>query len=275
MVSPYKFTKEIDAVLRGSLPPDSGLGRSGHDENWSDDLSNMPLDARFVATRGEPRSLERLREARGLEAIATWSTSEPLVRQLPNVARLRALWLRDIKTSDLAPVGLCRALEHLVILFAPRLVDLSFLGSLPALRTLNIMQAKRVDLETFPELPGLTKLTWIGSFSSAHVVPSLAPLSRLRSLMELNLAKLRAADGSLRPLSTLTNLKDLALPNYFAVEEFAKLSASLPHIRAGCLNPVFPLDSPTFRCAKCRALKVMLVGKPGRIVCQKCDARVV
>ena len=84
----YKLPKEVDSVLRGKTCKGWMSTRAGHDDNWSDDLSDMPSGARFAATRGEPLNLDRLSQAPKLEAIQTWSTTQALVSRLPEVAGL-------------------------------------------------------------------------------------------------------------------------------------------------------------------------------------------
>ena len=160
-----------------------------------------------------------------------------------------ALLLRDVRTADLAPIGHCRRVEHLQILFAPRLVDLSFLATLPALRSVCLGETKRVDLETLPTPRRLTSFTLVGSYSTTLTVPSFDPLSRLQTLEYLSLCAVRPAEGSLRPLAALQKLKELVLSDIFEVDEFARLSASLPRTKGKCLTPIY-MD-PAMVCTRC------------------------
>ena len=162
--------------------------------------------------------------------------------------------------------------------WAPKLVDLSFLRDLPALRTIYLEDMKRVDLTTLPDLPQVTGFHLGGGMWSTLKVESLQPLTRLPRLRYLRLSNVRAMDGKLRPLSELGELRELYLSNFFELEEVARLAGALPGVRSNTLTPVFaPRDhgsppSEPFLCPRCGGTREIMTGKPASLLCYVCDA---
>jgi hypothetical protein len=175
-------------------------------------------------------------------------------------------------------LGDLTSLEHLLVRWANHLSDLSWLDRLPHLRTLYLEDMNRLDLDTLPELRTLEALHVGGGMWSTLKVSSLAPLTRLPALRHLTLSNVKPLDGSLVPLHALTELRQLSLPNFFAVEECARLAAALPHTRGRILGPIYTepstraKGSPAFACARCGGPRVMLTGRPALLLCPSCDA---
>ena len=241
-----------------------------------DDLSMVPADAQFLATRGTAQPLARLAELEQLTAVWANPATERLFEACARAPSLRALYVTNFKRLDRAKLAGANSLEHLLLDWATRLVDLSFVRDLPALRVLYLDSMKRIDLSTLPELPSLRGLHLGGSMWSTLKVESLAPLLRLPCLQFLRLSNVRPLDGSLRPLAQLTSLRELDLPNFFTVTEYARLAAALPHAKGNSLTPYYAAGtamekSTLFRCDKCGSAKVMLTGKPALILCRSCD----
>jgi len=241
-----------------------------------DDLSGVPADAQFLATRGTAHSLSRLAELEHLSAVWANPASERLFEACARAPALRALYITNFKRLDRVSFAGTNALEHLMLDWATRLVDLSFLRELPALRVLYLDSMKRIDLSTLPELPSLRGLHLGGSMWSTLKVESLAPLVRLPGLRFLRLSNARPVDGSLRPLAELTELRELDLPNFFTVNEHARLASALPHTKGNALTPYYAagpaIEKTTlFRCKQCGGAKVMMTGKPATMLCRSCD----
>lgn len=244
----------------------------------SENLATVPDDAEYVATDGHARGLARLRELPELVAVWATAVTPALVRTLAELPSLRILSLYQIGKTDLEPLAALASVEHLLISWAPHLVDLSWLARLPKLRTLYLNDLRRADLETLPGLPALQALHVGGGMWSALKVPSFAPLRRTPNLRYLYLSNVRPVDGSLEPLAALRNLRELFAPNYFAVEECARLSARLPGVDGPILHPIFSeasLDAdgrPLFPCGTCGGPRLMLTGRPAAVLCPRCDA---
>lgn len=247
------------------------------DRPVADDVDLIPADAAFVAIRGTATSLSRLGELRQLIALWANPASPALFRACAESPSLRALYVVHFKTLAEIPIGGAPVLEHLMLGWAPKLRDLSFLAELPALRTVYLEDMKRIDLSTLPSLPRVTGLHLGGGMWSALRVESLEPLTRLPSLRYLRLPNVRVRDGSLRPLAALAQLRDVHLPNFFAVEEYARLAAALPRARGSALTPFFTsfgegAVASTLGCKRCGGQRTMMTGKPALVLCPACDA---
>lgn len=201
-----------------------------------------------------------------------------LFRACARASSLRAIYVCHFKRLGTVPLNGAPALEHLLLSWAPQLIDLSFLADLPALRTLYLEDMKRVDLATLPELPELTGLHLGGGMWTPLKVPSLAPLTRLPGLRYLRLSNVRPADESLRPLAALQALRELHLPNFFAIEETARLAAALPNTKSNSLSAFFASyesgvpASPPYTCERCGRTRAMMTGRPASFLCPHCDA---
>lgn len=243
-----------------------------------DDLSALPADAIFVATRGTAANLERLAEATRIEVVWASPVTQALLDILTRLPRLRAVYLLNAGKVDFAPLGRLISVEHLLISWAKQLSDVSWLDQLPKLRTLYLEDMKRLDLDTLPALPKLQALQIGGTMWSRLDVRSLEPLARLPALQYLALSNMKPLDGSLTPLHALTALRELSLPNFFEVEECARLAAALPHTRGSVLTPFYmepntrSNGSYTFPCKRCGGPRLMLTGRPRSILCPACDA---
>lgn len=243
-----------------------------------DDLSALPTDAKFVATHGKATNTEYLAAARSLEAVWVSRPTSALLRTLTELPYLRAVYLCDVGEVDLAPLGELPSLEHLIVSGARKLADVSWLDRPPRLRTLYLENMKRLDLETLPPLPELRALQLGGTMWSTLVVASLDPLRRVPALQYLMLTNVRSRDGSLVPLRALTRLRELRLPNFFKVEECARLSAALPNTSGEILTPFYMKPnrkadgSYTFPCKRCGGPCLMLTGRPASLLCPACDA---
>lgn len=243
-----------------------------------EDLAALPEDAEYVATRGKAKGLARLSVAPDLVALWATGVTPALVRSLSAARRLRALSLYEIGKTDLDPVGDVASVEHLLISWAPHLVDLSWLARLPKLRTLYLGDLKRADIETLPQLPALQALYIGGGMWSTLKVASFAPLRRAPNVRYLHLSNVKPLDGSLEPLAELRSLRELVAPNFFEVEECARLSAALPDVEGLILRPIFSEASfdadgqPLFPCEHCGGPRLTLTGRPAAQLCPRCDA---
>jgi hypothetical protein len=241
------------------------------------DLSAVPDDAEFVKTRGDAQNIQRLAELENLVAVWAHWPSMAFFQACAKAPRLRALFVGTFEKLGEVPLAGATSLEHLMLHYAHHLIDLSFLRDLPALRTLELADMNRLDLNTMPELPQVIGMQLAGGMWSKFKVQSFAPLTRLPNLRYLEMVSMRTADGSLRPLAELTHLEELNMPNYGAIEEFARLSGALPNTLGSVLTPFFtPINGGVARavgwgCKRCGRATRMMTGRPAVFLCDKCD----
>ena len=246
-----------------------------------EDLAGVPADATFLATRGTARLADRIGELARLQTVWIHPASDAMVRQIPRLSDLRALYVGRCGRVDLGPIGDCSSLQHLVLDGVPLLTDLSFLAALPRLRTLFVQGARRLDLDTIAPLPRLAALHLAGAPSATLRVESLAALARLGTLRHLTLENVRPADGSLRPLAALQRLREVHVPNGLEIEEYARLAGALPHAVGAATTPFYaeftarPGVELLFRCEHCGRTRALMTGRPAALLCPECDAATV
>src|SRR5689334_22269612 len=92
--SAFTLPEDLAAGLRGSRArgtPLDALATPGRP--ILEDLSALPSDATYLATRGTAGALDRLGRARKLRALWASPVSDALLRALPRLPRLRAVYL--------------------------------------------------------------------------------------------------------------------------------------------------------------------------------------
>jgi hypothetical protein len=243
-----------------------------------EDIAVAPPETTFLATRGTGDHLERIADLDRLETLWANPASTELFHACARAPALKAVYVCHFKRLSTVALAGAPKLEHLMLGWAPQLVDLSFLRDLPALRTIYLEDMKRVDLTTLPHLPQVTGLHLGGGRWTPLKVDSLQALTRFPRLRYLRLSNVRPIDGQLRPLSELSELRELFLPNFFELEEVARLAGALPRVTSNTLTPVFaPWDgghpaSAPYVCPRCGATRKMMTGKPVSLLCPVCDA---
>jgi hypothetical protein len=189
----------------------------------------------------------------GLQSLwIKWSGIQHLDALTQRAGSLQQLYLgASASVQSLAPLAGLRGLQWL---------QLSGIGKVPS-------------LDFCRSLPQLVGLGYTGGDGKPITVPSFEPLAELRQLQWLHLGAVRAADGSLRPLGGLDQLRWLGVANAFDVAQFAWLSTRLPHTLCDWLAPYHRAHRSLFPCRTCKAnWRVMTSGKGSKLLCPSCDA---
>jgi hypothetical protein len=247
----------------------------------------------FPAMASFPEAITNVAEVRNdVTALRLVSKAQNL-SLLRELSRLERLWCFDVNTRSAPIIGSLSSLRRLYV-DGMRLDGLSWLSGLARLDVLSLESCTRVvsleelapfrgvsglGITHFPKVHSLQPLCRFDSLGALVVaggmwsrmtVETLSPLSRLHRLRFLHLTNLKALDESLGPLADLTGLENLELPNFYPVEEFAKLSARLRKTACTWFASSTPLGS--VQCPKCsQTSMVMLTGKGMPTLCASCD----
>lgn len=189
---------------------------------------------------------------------------------LPNLEVLRIKWGN---VQDISAIAQLRKLRALYFGSATRVKSIAPLGELPALEILLLENFKSIDDFTpLTALRSLRDLSVTGSMWSRQAIGSLAPFAEMTWLESLALDT--SSVQSLKPLSRLTGLQSLDLGGRLPFEEYAWLSAKLPHTECRWFSPYYPLaGSGHSLCKTCsQDSMVMLTGKGKPTLCLNCDA---
>ncbi|MBI4503481.1 MAG: hypothetical protein HY700_20265 [Gemmatimonadetes bacterium] len=277
---PWSFINRARFVEGASIRKSNGAQAGSFYGLAANSLATVPPNARFLAVSGRARDFQNLPDFPELEVVQVYDrVTENEIRVLAQIRSLHMLSLYNIRAQNVDPLAALRNLAHLHCDGAPTLTRLHFLQELRGLRTLWLEHFR--GLKELSEIGALTQLWGLvlaGSMWTAMRVRSLQPLSALVRLRQLHLINVRVDDGSLVPLTRLTNLRQLWVPNWFRVAEFAALAAFLPTTDGPFHSPWFvepkPLEEPHYSaCKRCgRHSLGMSLGKPVKHLCPECDA---
>jgi hypothetical protein len=183
---------------------------------------------------------------------------------------LKRLYLDGVRVP-LHGVDRLTGLEVLSVESATRMASLADVPAILPLQGLSVTNAPKVtSLVPLSERRQLRALNVSGGIWSRMTVDSLGPLAGLSELKYLDLLNLKVLDGSLEPLGSLIGLRELNLPNFYSVREFAKLAGRLRGTDCPWFRPT--VDLPNVDCPKCGEKSlVMLTGKGTRTMCRDCD----
>ncbi len=243
-------------------------------------LEAVPAEARFLAVSGRAADFGNLPDFRELEVVQVYDrVTEREVQTLGQIPSLRMLSLSYVRTTSADALAALRHLEHLHCDDAPKLTRLEFLQRIGGLRSLWLEHFRGLrELSQVGVLTQLRGLVLAGSMWTALRVESLTPLASLVQLQQLHLINLRVADGSLAPLIGLAKLRQLRVPNWFAMAEYAALAAFLPTTEGAFHSPWFVeprlVDEPSYSsCKRCGRYSLgMTLGKPTKHLCPDCDS---
>ncbi len=179
---------------------------------------------------------------------------------LPRLAAVKVLWFSSRVNQEMFEAA-CRmsVLEGLYVKWSgiktlesiQSLTDLRFfhLGTSGSLENIDVLsQMKNLlvleleDLKKITRLDPIAVLTQLegisvqGSVETTQIVDTLAPLSRLTGLRYLSLPNLKTRDGTLGHLTSLHALESFHSAWWYPDEEFRMLREAMPKLRYG--NPL-------------------------------------
>jgi hypothetical protein len=157
---------------------------------------------------------------------------------------VQAIQFYEMRVDDLGALARIDSLRHLAIRWNTKLVDIAPLRPL-TLTTLILEDTPHVrDLAPLSALAGLRHVEFCGGVWNRNTAASLAPLATLPRLEDLALTNLKVESHGLRPLARCRALQHLRVSNQFPTEEYAYLSAKLPHTECHLFAPYLKLQHP-------------------------------
>jgi len=243
-------------------------------------VSEIPPNPQdVVALDLRASDLPRLADLQTIEAMGLiGEASSDVIRIVAKLRGLRSLSLSSRKGADLTPLRELKDLEHLA-LDGGEITSLAALTPLRRLQSLALGDLRK--LARIDDLASLRQLRWLvisGGMWSKYRLPTLRPLASLPKLECLLLISTHVQDDSLEPLTGLSQLRCVGLPNYFAITQFALLAAALPTTVGAFRSPWFmaprSLDEVNYAgCKTChRYTRGMTIGSPTKRLCPHCHA---
>ena len=244
----------------------------------TDNLATTDRTAQSLNVSGKARDFSRLTEFPELRDLRVYRVAPEHLPVISRISSLRTLTMLHVRAGNLAPLSSLKQLENLSIDDSAELTDLRVLGELPALKNLSLIHLRALNtLNHVPLAHGLTGLFVAGAMWTDMRVATLDPIARLPQLATFRMVSARVGDGSLRPLGDVATLRDVGLPNYFALAEFAYLAAALARGAGPCCTPFHHKArltewTETGVCRRCwKYTGVMTIGQPRKTLCPVCD----
>jgi len=150
----------------------------------------------------------------------------------------KAVHFYEMRVDNIADISKFSNTEELSIQWNNKLEDITPLQQLINLKILILIDTPKINnLVPLSELRNIKMLSFSGGIDTKNVANSLLPLSKLTSLVLIQLHNLKVRDGGIKPLSKLTNLKELDVSNQFPTEEYAFLSTVLINTHCNYFAP--------------------------------------
>lgn len=246
---------------------------SQHWDKALDDVSAAPSEVENVRLVAGARNIDALYMLSSLKTLWCFDVDAKSLSAISDCVQLEAIYLENVKTSDLSPLRKLRNMKILSLETCSKIESLTFLAEHRSLSSLAIIHFKNVhDLTPLAELESLRELVIAGSMWTRMQVDSFLPLKALTNLEFLHLTNIKAKDESLAPLHSLKKLKQLDIANFYPMSEFAILSSALSETNCAWLEPFFPIKYKN--CKKCEGKTIVtLTGKRKPQLCENCDKK--
>ncbi len=236
------------------------------------DIAGVPPETTTLRLGSKALNFSTLQTLVNLTDLWCLNVGENELATIAKCVGIRRLFIDGLKGKDLEQLNLLESLEILYLERNSKVTNLSPLRNCSSLKGLGIVNFK--NLHSIVELAGMKDLRKVvveGGMWTRRTIDTLAPLSGLSKLEELDLANVKVADNSLKALEPLRQLRELTVANFFPTEEFAWLSTRLTKTKCTWFMPYIDLEYSA--CKKCGKNKmVMLSGRGTSSLCKACDS---
>ncbi|WP_319586101.1 hypothetical protein [uncultured Desulfobulbus sp.] len=232
-------------------------------------LDNVPESSRIKKFRGVDRSVD---------ALAVFGSIKDLT-PLHEFRNLRQLLMNRINYDQLKQISSLEQLERLSVYLSPSVTDLSPIAKMSNLQILSLESSfKDVSLEPLRLLTNLRVLS-ISTLMSKAVnggtgcFDSFDPLGDLCNLEYLELFAVKPRELGLEPLTRLKSLKELEINNLYSLEDYAHLAVDLPNTKGLFQTPYYQTKLDAWKCKMCGGIDyyVLFGTKRRAFVCIRCE----
>ena len=237
-----------------------------------DDVAKAPPASTEIRLISGARNINLLPRYKDLRSLWCFDIEAESFDAICNCDTLESLYLDNVKVESFYSLKKLPQLKVLGVERCSRVTSLVDFGNLDQLGGLAISHFQNVhEIEPLARLQNLRALAVEGSMWKAMNVKTLKPLGCLTNLESLSLGNLRVEDQSLRPLASLSGLKQLNVTRFYSMEEFVSLSQKLTGANCCWFRPYVDMG-PSIKCKVCaKPTMVMLSGKGKPTLCSKCD----
>ncbi|MED5224625.1 leucine-rich repeat domain-containing protein [Bacillus safensis] len=209
------------------------------------DLANVDENSTELLITGKTKNIERLKSFSNLTKLWIYKVNQKEFNTILSLVNPKMLYMRELRVEDLSIISSLKDVEVLALEWNTKAQSLWDLSKNTFLKTLSITDFSK--LNDIAPLQKKTDLEWLelsgGLFNSLNL-NTLQPLRYLKNLTYLCLSNIKVKDESLEPISKLVGLKELEISNQFPIEEYARLSVTLPNTKCDRFAPYIFLSSP-------------------------------
>lgn len=243
--------------------------------DWSEaahKVDSVHSDIKKLRLVAKAKGLERLNQLTRLQSLWCFGINPESLGYISECSSLEGLYIDILKSDSITCLRRLGFLKVLSIDSCSKIDSLRELSDFQNLEGLAIINFKNVhEIDPLSKLINLQQLAVAGSIWTRMKIKSLKPLSSLTNLKYLHLTSLKAEDESIKPLVALNQLEKLEIANFYPMEEVAWLSGKLKNTKCSWFRPYIELP---FDCPKCeKDTMLMLTGKGKPNLCKECDAK--
>lgn len=204
-----------------------------------DDANDIPAGATKAWIGRRKLNYRGLSKRRNLRHLISGNVDQPFLDEIGDLTDLERLELEwPMIAKDFTPLLGLNKLAFVSIDSPRNIIDFRPLLDIPSLRTLIITNPKKmVDLDWLSEAHHLEVIGIEGGTWSPYTIPTLKPLSELRSLKAFLGVSTKLADQNLAPLASCPSLEFLGIANVAPRDEFERLKAARPNLVCDWFRP--------------------------------------
>lgn len=200
---------------------------------------DVPTDAQNAWIGRQKLNYRGIGARQNLRHLICGNVDQPFLNEIGTLVGLDRLELEwPMVAKDLSPLLGLKGLTYLSIDSPRHVSDFRALLELPALRTLIITNPKKMtDLSWLADAHHLEVIGIEGGILTPYNIPTLEPLSGLRSLRAFLGVSTRLADQSLEPLINCPRLEFLGIACVAPQPEFDRLKNAKPNLICDWFRP--------------------------------------
>jgi hypothetical protein len=230
------------------------------DSQWSPDMRPV------VVLDGIAQALNTIDKAVSSDIAYFVGVNQKSFERAMVLVNARVMHFYEMRVSDLTSLNKNKNLSELAIHWNSKLEDISPVAGIKGLKGLVLEDTPKVsDLSPLSQCIDLESFEFSGGMWKKNKTESLEPISGLPKLNSLRLLNL-AVNGGLKPLASLSSLRELELSNQFPTEEYAYLSVMLDRVNCDYFVPYIELTNPI------EDKNVMVIGKRKPFLNKEADA---
>lgn len=206
-------------------------------EEITKDLLDFDSASKSLHMPASVKNIERLKDLQ-IENLWVFGPKEADLKKILSSVRLKFLSMYQILAKDLSMLETQTEASAIILNWNTKSTALWNISKNKNLKTLSIEDFPKLEeIDQLSAAKQIDNLILGGGINNKLKIKTLQPLASL-DLKYLSLTNIKVADGSLKALGELKNLKELEISNQFETKEYAWLATRLPNTKCEKFNAV-------------------------------------